>query len=102
MHRHRRYIEPGRDAVVSCSGRWGRRRVRVEECEVILAAEDAYTAAMSNDLKARQRTRDAMIRKAKTGHVTGGRVFGYDNLRVEGHVERRINEAEAAWCVGIL
>ncbi len=41
-------------------------------------------------------TREAMIRKAKAGHVTGGRVFGYDNVRVDGHVERRINEAEAA------
>src|SRR5215210_4710008 len=32
--------------------------------------------------KARQRTYDAMQRKAKAGHVTGGRVFGYDNLRI--------------------
>ena len=52
--------------------------------------------------KARQRTYDAMLRKAKAGHVTGGRVFGYDNVEVLGadgkrsHVERRINEAEAA------
>jgi site-specific DNA recombinase len=51
--------------------------------------------------KARQRTYDAMLRKARAGHVTGGRVFGYDNVDVldpEGrrrHVERRINEAEA-------
>ena len=52
--------------------------------------------------KARQRTYDAMLRKAKAGHVTGGRVFGYDNVEVVGadgkrsHVERQINEAEAA------
>ena len=52
--------------------------------------------------KARQRTYDAMLRKAKSGHVTGGRVFGYDNVDVPGadgkrsHVERRINEREAA------
>ena len=46
--------------------------------------------------KARQRTHDAMLRKAKAGHVTGGRVFGYDNVRVDAHVERRINETEAA------
>jgi DNA invertase Pin-like site-specific DNA recombinase len=32
--------------------------------------------------KARQRTYDAMLRKAKAGHVTGGRVFGYDNVEV--------------------
>jgi DNA invertase Pin-like site-specific DNA recombinase len=52
--------------------------------------------------KARQRTYDAMQRKARAGHVTGGRVFGYDNVEIAGpdgqrsHVERRINDAEAA------
>ena len=57
--------------------------------------------------KAGQRTHDAMIRKAKAGHVTGGRVFGYDNVPVYGeadakgkktrlHVERQINDPEAA------
>jgi site-specific DNA recombinase len=34
--------------------------------------------------------------KARNGHVTGGKVFGYDNVRVGGHVERRINPTEAA------
>ena len=45
--------------------------------------------------KARQRTYDAMLRKARAGHVTGGRVFGYDNVEVaaaqtaqRSHVER--------------
>ena len=43
-----------------------------------------------------------MISQARAGHVTGGRVFGYDNVPVVGasgvrsHVERRINETEAA------
>jgi site-specific DNA recombinase len=52
--------------------------------------------------KARQRTYDAMLRKARAGHVTGGRVFGYTNVDVPGadgkrsHVERRINDDEAA------
>lgn len=51
--------------------------------------------------KARQRTYDAMHRKARAGHVTGGRVFGYENIEVCGpsgersHVNWRINEAEA-------
>src|SRR5262245_27320042 len=39
---------------------------------------------------------DALKRKARAGYVTGGRTFGYDNVPVDGHVERRINEAEAA------
>jgi site-specific DNA recombinase len=51
--------------------------------------------------KARQRTYDAMLRKARAGHVTGGRVFGYENVDVlaadgrRSHVERQINDAEA-------
>ena len=57
--------------------------------------------------KAQQRTYDAMQRKAKAGHVTGGSVFGYDNFDINGsipdttgcskrsHVELRINEMEA-------
>ena len=36
-----------------------------------------------------------MVRKAKAGHVTGGKVFGYDNVKVDGHTERRVNESHA-------
>jgi DNA invertase Pin-like site-specific DNA recombinase len=32
--------------------------------------------------KARQRTYEAMQRKARAKHVTGGRVFGYDNVEI--------------------
>src|SRR5262245_53801134 len=32
--------------------------------------------------RARQGTADAMLRKARAGHVTGGRVYGYDNREV--------------------
>jgi site-specific DNA recombinase len=61
--------------------------------------------ALAEELERQQaglRVYDAMSRKARAGHVTGGRVFGYDNLEVldasgqRSHVERRINEAEAA------
>jgi site-specific DNA recombinase len=57
--------------------------------------------------RARSRTYDALVRKAKAGHVTGGRVFGYVNVDIQGtildgqgrprrsHVELRINEMEA-------
>jgi DNA invertase Pin-like site-specific DNA recombinase len=55
--------------------------------------------------RARQRTADAMTRKAKAGHVTGGKVFGYDNVEVAGdgadgtrrrlHVVRVINGEQA-------
>jgi hypothetical protein len=47
--------------------------------------------------KARQRVTDAMVRKAKAGQVTGGRCFGYDNVRIDASsVVRRVNAAEAA------
>ena len=42
------------------------------------------------------KTAEAMKRKAQCGHVTGGRVFGYQNVKVDKHVERRIEDAEAA------
>ena len=55
-----------------------------------------FAAEIERD-KARQRTYDAMHRKALAGHVTGGRVFGYDNVRTDaGPVVRVINEPEAA------
>ena len=54
--------------------------------------------------KARQRTYDAMSRKAKAGQVTGGQCFGYDNAPItvtdaagrerRSHVDRRVNEPE--------
>lgn len=52
--------------------------------------------------KARQRTYDAMQRKARAGHVTGGTCFGYRNVEVTGpdgqrsHVTRVVDQAEAA------
>jgi DNA invertase Pin-like site-specific DNA recombinase len=65
-----------------------------------------YAAEMERE-KASERTYDAMLRKAKYGHVLGGRVYGYDNISVmtnecdqdaqpkRSHVERRINPKEA-------
>jgi DNA invertase Pin-like site-specific DNA recombinase len=41
----------------------------------------ATFAAETERDKARQRTYDAMVRKARARQVTGGRVYGYDNLR---------------------
>lgn len=45
----------------------------------------------------RKATRAAMFRKAELGYATGGRIFGYDNVRIaKGHAELQINETEAA------
>jgi site-specific DNA recombinase len=53
-----------------------------------------FAAEMERE-KARQRTRDAMQRKASRGHVAGGKVYGYRNLRTSDHVEREIVPEEA-------
>jgi DNA invertase Pin-like site-specific DNA recombinase len=45
--------------------------------------------------KGKQRTYDAMRRKAERGHVAGGIVYGYDNVRVGDHIECQVNPAEA-------
>lgn len=45
--------------------------------------------------RASQRSADKARQLALSGHVTGGRLFGYDNIRVGDHTERRINETEA-------
>src|SRR5262245_37629848 len=66
-----------------------------------------FAAEMERE-KARQRTHDAMTRKAKAGHVASGKVYGYDNVEVPSpiagpdgrrkrlHVVRRINPKQAA------
>ena len=70
----------------------------------------AFTGLMdeSERYRAQQRTFDALHRKALLGHVTGGRVYGYDNVEIPSsvldaygrpkrdHVERRINQEQAA------
>lgn len=63
--------------------------------DALIVQVQAFGAAIERQ-KAGQRTYDALVRKAKSGHVTGGRVFGYDNVPVTGHIERRINEPQAA------
>jgi site-specific DNA recombinase len=41
------------------------------------------------------KTLESLIRRAEQGYATGGKVFGYDNVRVRDHVERRVNDREA-------
>ena len=45
----------------------------------LLLSVAAFADELERD-KARQRGHDAMCRKARAGHVTGGRCFGYDNV----------------------
>ena len=56
-----------------------------------------YQASGSRTSDINQLFPDTPLGRREAGHVTGGRVFGYDNVRTErGHVERTINEPEAA------
>ena len=73
-----------------------RERTLDSPTDKIMLSLTAFSDELERE-KARQRTYDAMRRKALAGHVTGGRVFGYDNVRTDaGPVKRVINKAEAA------
>src|SRR5215510_14663684 len=53
-------------------------------------------AASFERRRARQRTYDALRRRAEAGAVTGGRCFGYQNVRNgQGYVQRVIDQVEA-------
>ncbi len=67
----------------------------------LLLSVAAYADELERE-RARQRTYDALERKARALHVTGGRVYGYDNVEVLDavgrrlHVIRRVNPEQAA------
>jgi site-specific DNA recombinase len=77
-----------------------RQRTLDSPIEKAMMAIESMADEIERD-KARQRVRDAMMRKARAGYVTGGIVFGYDNVPILGaagkrsHVVREINETQA-------
>ncbi len=79
----------------------GRERILASPTDKLLMSVTAFADELERD-RARQRTFDALYRKAQAGHVTGGRVFGYDNVDVQDsagrrtHVERKVNDSQAA------
>ncbi len=54
-----------------------------------------FGAAFEHE-RAVARTRDKMFSKAASGQHTGGRCYGYKSVAVNGHVELRVDPAEAA------
>ena len=78
-----------------------RERTLDSPTEKLLMSVGAFADELERE-RARQRTYDAMEQKARAGYVTGGRVYGYDNVDVAGadgrrlHVVRRVNEEQAA------
>jgi DNA invertase Pin-like site-specific DNA recombinase len=76
-----------------------RERTLESATDKVMFSLTAFAAEMERE-RARQRTHDALLRKARSGHVTGGVVFGYTNRPVmdgagRTHVERVIDPREA-------
>src|SRR5215471_14501949 len=63
--------------------------------DALLMAISNFGAAFERE-RASARVRDKMFSKVRSGHHTGGRVYGYVSMLVEGHVELRVNPAEAS------
>lgn len=67
----------------------------------LLMSVTAFGDEMERE-RARQRTHDALLQRAKAGHVAGGMCFGYRNERDDrGHVRRVVEPQEAAVVVRI-
>src|SRR5262245_23407748 len=84
-----------RDAGVEVWGYADRSRVdtRTAMSRGMLTMKATFAAAEREAAQAR--TREAMRSKAGRGHVAGGKVYGYRNVRTADHVEREIVQAEA-------
>src|SRR5499427_170530 len=78
-----------------------RERTLDSPTDKIMVSLTAFADELERE-KARQRTYDALSRKARAGHVTGGVLFGYRNVEILGahgkrsHVERVIDDGEAS------
>jgi site-specific DNA recombinase len=83
-----------------------RERILDSPTDKIMLSLAAFADELERE-KARQRTYDAMARKARALHVTGGKVYGYDNIEVHSsetgtdggprrlHVIRQVNREQA-------
>src|SRR5215468_9881975 len=79
-------------------------RSYLSDAPISLADETSEIHTIFNSLaasferrRARQRTYDALRRRAEAGAVTGGRVFGYRNERIVScYIHRVIDETDAA------
>jgi hypothetical protein len=60
-----------------------RERTLNSPTEKLLLSVSTFADEMER-VKARARTRDAMVRKARAGHVAAGRKYGYDNVAMTG------------------
>ena len=58
----------------------GQERTLDSATDKVLLSVTGFAAEMERE-RAQQRTYDAMLRLARGGYVTGGKVYGYDNVR---------------------
>jgi site-specific DNA recombinase len=72
----------------------GRALVMTTSADKLMFSVQAM-AAESERERGRQRTREALHRKARLAHGTGARTFGFTTVRMGEHVERAIHEAQA-------
>jgi site-specific DNA recombinase len=73
-----------------------RERTLESPTDKLLLSVTSFADEMERE-KARQRTHDALVRKARAGYVPGGVTFGYDNQRVDSHVARVVNPTKPPW-----
>ena len=72
----------------------GRELTMGSSSEKLMFSVQAMAAEAERE-RGRQRTRDALIRKAKSGHFTGQKTYGYTTERVGEHTERRVDPEQA-------
>src|SRR5216683_6374623 len=82
-----------------------RERTLDSATDKVLLAVTSFASELERE-RAQQRTHDALLRLARAGHVTGGRLYGYDNVEVTApgpdgrpkrqYVTREIKQEQAA------
>lgn len=75
-------------------------RVQIRNAMEKLVSVMRNFSSESEAEKIRERTREALVVKARRGFVAGGRCYGYDNVEIKdgaqrSHVEHRINDEQA-------
>jgi site-specific DNA recombinase len=70
-------------------------RVRFDDPTLKLVSAVKLYASEVERLKISGRVREHLENRARKGQNVGGRVYGYDNVRVDGRTEYRINADEA-------
>jgi DNA invertase Pin-like site-specific DNA recombinase len=84
-----------RDAGVTIYSYLDGREVTLDDEQGELNAFLQSMLASGERRKAAQRSTDKYTQLARTGYVTGGKTFGYTNVRGNGHVDRTINDVES-------